>query len=72
MKSGRFAVSDRDFVKSSFSKNNPKTCVTVAIKPEGIAIRDSKDQSKVTQFYSHAEWKAFLKGVKRGEFDRRR
>lgn len=64
-----FVVSDREFTKSSWSKNNPKTCVTVAIKPEGVAVRDSKDPDKATQFYSHEEWDAFVQGVKNGEFD---
>ena len=60
---------DEDFRKSSWSKNNPKTCVTVAIDQDGIAVRDSKDPSKATQHYTHDEWKAFLSGAKAGEFD---
>ena len=68
-KSASFPVEDGDFKKSSWSKNNPKTCVTVAIKPEGVAVRDSKDGNKATQFYSRAEWKAFIGAVKAGEFD---
>lgn len=64
-----FKVADVDFVKSSFSKNNPKTCVMVAVKPKGIAVRDSKDPAKVTLFFSHDEWAAFTKGVKSGEFN---
>ncbi|MHB1330741.1 MAG: DUF397 domain-containing protein [Minisyncoccota bacterium] len=62
-------MSDKDFTKSSWSKNNPKTCVMVAIKPRGVAVRDSKDPSKGTQFYTRREWNAFLKGAKNGEFD---
>lgn len=74
MKSGRrsqkrFSVRDCDFVKASFSKNNPKTCVMVAIKHEGVAVRDSEDPTKQTLFFSHAEWGAFIKGAKNGEFD---
>jgi len=65
-----FEVSDRDFRKSSWSKNNPKTCVLVAIKPEGVAVRDSKDDAKQTLFFSHDEWSAFVNGVKSGEFNR--
>lgn len=65
----KFKVMDEDFVKASWSKNNPKTCVMVAIKPEGIAIRDSKDSTKTTLFFNHDEWRAFMKGVKDGEFD---
>lgn len=65
----RFKVADQDFIKSSWSKNNPKTCVTVAIKPEGVAIRDSKDSGRATLFFTHKEWTAFTNGVKGGEFD---
>ncbi|OGD67938.1 hypothetical protein A2996_02325 [Candidatus Campbellbacteria bacterium RIFCSPLOWO2_01_FULL_34_15] len=63
-----FVVHDSDFKKSSWSRNNPKTCVMVAIKPEGVAIRDSKDPSKQTLFFSHDEWGAFVQGVKGDEF----
>ena len=64
-----FRVSDDDFVKSSWSKNNPKTCVMVAVKKEGVAIRDSEDPTKQTLFFNKAEWKAFLKGAQSGEFN---
>ncbi len=66
-----FAVVDKDFVKSSFSKNNPKTCVAVAVKKEGVALRDTKEDSlnRSTLFFTQDEWRAFLQGVKAGEFD---
>lgn len=67
-----FPVGPEEFVKSSWSKNNPKTCVSVAIKPEGVAVRDSKDPGNTTQFYTHDEWAAFIKGVKAGEFDQKK
>lgn len=63
-----FAVSDEQFVKSGWCGNRPK-CVTVARTSEGVAVRDSKDPCKATQFYSREEWDAFVKGVKSGEFD---
>lgn len=63
-----FKVADQDFVKSSWSKNNPKTCVMVAQKPEGVAIRDSKNDDKKTLFFTHEEWDAFKKGIASGEF----
>lgn len=63
-----FAVEDKDFNKSSWSKNNPKTCVLVAKKEEGVAIRDSKDKTKKTLFFNHKEWDAFKKAVKADEF----
>ncbi len=64
----RFEVKDEDFIKSSWSKNNPKTCVCVAKKPEGVALRDSKDESKKTLFFNNEEWAAFVKGINSGEF----
>lgn len=64
-----FHVKDSDFQKSNWSKNNPKTCVEVAIVKEGVALRDSKDHNKKTLFFNHDEWKAFLLGVKHGQFD---
>lgn len=64
----RFNVTDVDFRKSSWSKNNPKTCVEVACKPEGVAVRDSKDPDKSTLFFTHDEWTAFINGAKGGEF----
>ena len=67
--SASFPVSDEDFAKSSWSKNNPKTCVMVAIKPQGVAVRDSKDTTKGTLFFKPEEWGAFVEGVKGGEFD---
>jgi len=63
-----FAVEDKDFEKSSWSKNNPKTCVLVAKKPEGVAVRDSKNETKETLFFTHKEWDVFTKAVKADEF----
>ncbi len=65
-----FHVDHKDFKKSSWSKNNPKTCVMVATKDEGVAIRDSKNPGKATLFFSNDEWSAFVMGVKDGEFDK--
>jgi Domain of unknown function (DUF397) len=45
-------------------------CVEVAHLPEGgVAVRDTKDRSKVPHVYTSREWEAFLIGVKNGEFD---
>jgi hypothetical protein len=65
----KFCVEDKDFRPSSWSKNNPKTCVTVAIKSEGVAVRNSNDPGNTTVFFSHEEWRAFIKGVKTNEFE---
>ena len=64
-----FPVKNDDFKKSRWSKNNPKTCVEVALKTEGVAVRDSKNPGADPLFFTHSEWEAFTKGVKEGEFD---
>lgn len=64
-----FGVEDKDFTVSSWSKNNPKTCVAVAIKKEGVAVRNSNDSGRKTVYFNHDEWQAFINGVKTGEFD---
>jgi uncharacterized protein DUF397 len=54
---------------SSFTDNG--TCVEVADLPDGgRLVRDTKlgDASPVLQ-YTAAEWRAFVAGVKAGEFD---
>lgn len=60
---------DLDFKKSTASF--PIACVEVAqIPDEGVAVRDSKlgDNSPVLVF-NQQEWRAFITGVKAGEFD---
>ncbi len=53
--------------KSSFSNNS---CVEVAAHRDGrVAVRDSKDPSQGFLLYNAAEWRAFLAGVRNGEFD---
>lgn len=64
-----FSVKDDDFKVSSWSKNNPKTCVAVAVKSEGVAVRNSNNHNRKTVYFTHEEWKAFLAGAKAGEFD---
>jgi hypothetical protein len=42
------------------------------MKPAGVALRDSKDPKRSTLFFNHTEWKAFIEGVKLGEFDQKK
>lgn len=44
-------------------------CVEVATNlPEGVAVRDTKNRDGGTLIFTHAEWDAFVGGVKDGEF----
>jgi hypothetical protein len=67
-----FSVRNEDFKFPECS--NPLClggCVLIAIKPEGVALRDSKDTKgrETTMFFTNLEWDHFLKGVRNGEFE---
>ncbi len=44
-------------------------CVEVQIGHDFVAVRDSKHPRQLALTFDHAEWAAFLAGVKAGEFD---
>lgn len=64
-----FPVKDGDFQGPNICPKGRWYCVTVAVKPEGVAVRDSKDIGKTTLRFTHDEWSAFVKSVKAGQFD---
>jgi Domain of unknown function (DUF397) len=55
--------------KSSLSGPNCDNCVEVAFVDEAVLVRDSKDPSGPVFVFTHGEWKAFVGGVERGEFN---
>jgi hypothetical protein len=58
--------------KSSHSGNNGGQCVEVALHPDGASVRlvrDSKDPSGPLLTFTPDEWRAFIAGVRDGEFD---
>lgn len=54
--------------KSSYSGNNGGGCVEVAQRSAVVAVRDSKDPGGPKLTFSPEEWRAFVAGVKAGEF----
>lgn len=44
-------------------------CVEVEIGINAILVRDSKNPERCSLIFTHKEWKAFVNGVKAGEFD---
>jgi hypothetical protein len=57
------------WIKSSFSAYTGQ-CVEVAgLTSDTIRVRDSKNPNGVLSFTA-AEWDAFIRGVRNGEFDR--
>lgn len=44
-------------------------CVEVANLDNAVGVRDSKDPTGPVLVFTPAEWRAFMDGAKRGEFD---
>ena len=63
-----FPVKDSDFQTSDQTKYLFH-CVAVARRPEGVAVRDTKDSTRKTLYFDHQEWAAFIAGVKDAQFD---
>jgi hypothetical protein len=60
---------DSRWTKSSFSFANGD-CVEVASLQDGqIGIRDSKDAGGPVLRFTSSEWRAFVLGIRNGEFD---
>ena len=58
-----------DWRKSTRSSNGGN-CVEVAVNLPGIvAVRDSKDPAGPALVITSGQWRAFLAGVRAGEFD---
>jgi hypothetical protein len=44
-------------------------CVEIAVEPQAIAVRDSKDATGPVLRFATEDWAGFLAGVRAGEFD---
>ena len=54
--------------KSSFS-GKQTNCLEFRRTPDGVEVRNSKRPDEATIRYTIDEWRAFVAGVKNGEFD---
>ena len=62
--------SEAHWIKSSLSFANGN-CVEVASLPDAeVGVRDSKNTEGPVLRFTPAEWRAFIGGVRNGEFDR--
>ena len=62
--------SDLYWVKSSLSFSNGN-CVEIAGLPGGgVGVRNSRDRGGPVLRFTPGEWRAFLGGVRNGEFDK--
>lgn len=60
-------LSHAEWRKSSYS--GASGCVEVAQIEGRIAVRDSKNQQGPVLLFTPIEWRAFLRGIRHGEFD---
>ncbi|MFC0862242.1 DUF397 domain-containing protein [Sphaerimonospora cavernae] len=61
-------LSNANWKKSTLSGDG-QSCVEVAITDTVIGVRDTKDREGGTLVFNRDEWRAFLGGVRNGEFD---
>jgi hypothetical protein len=54
---------------SSYSQGTDATCVEVAVDAHGATVRDSDDPAGPVLRFDLEEWRAFLLGVRAGEFE---
>lgn len=54
--------------RSGRCDNSGPNCVEVAVTPNGVAIRDSKDPNGPALSFTQDEWDAFKGGIEDGDF----
>jgi len=62
-------ISDDSWWRKSSHSNSANGCVEIRERPDTIAVRDSKRPEGPVIEVTRAEWRDFVDGVKRGEFD---
>ena len=67
--SPRGAPPDPGWRHSSYSQGADATCVEVAVDDRGVRVRDSGDPHGPVLRFDLDEWRAFLLGVRAGEFE---
>lgn len=58
----------RTFRTSSFC-TDAHGCVEVGVEHDLVQVRDAKEPAGARLSFTRAEWVAFVRGVKAGEFD---
>lgn len=68
IKPSQAGLSSADWTKSSLSMGSGN-CVEVAHVPGSYVVRDSKNRSGPVLRFTPDEWRAFVGGVRNGDFD---
>jgi hypothetical protein len=61
-------MSQAQWRTSSFSGTNGNGCVEVALLPDVVAVRDTKDRTRPPHVHTPAAWRAFLTAVRTAQF----
>jgi hypothetical protein len=64
------ASSGSYWVKSSLSFSNGNCVEVASLADDEIGVRNSRDSEGAVLRFTPGEWRAFLGGVRNGEFDR--
>ncbi len=54
------STTQQDWFKSSYSGSEGDNCVEVAVRPEAVLVRDSKDIRRQALAVSRDAWSAFM------------
>ena len=54
------SATQQDWFKSSYSGSEGDNCVEVAVRPEAVLVRDSKDIRRQALAVSRDAWSAFM------------
>jgi len=60
---------DATWRRSSYCSGAASTCVEVAISARTVTVRDSKAPTGPILRFNIEEWRAFMRGVRAGEFE---
>ncbi|MGX6605132.1 DUF397 domain-containing protein [Micromonosporaceae bacterium Da 78-11] len=60
---------ERNVWRKSTRSSGSGQCVEVMATDDAVLVRDTKDRNLPAHRYTHAEWAAFVGGVRDGEFD---
>ncbi|ATL84402.1 hypothetical protein SMALA_4169 [Streptomyces malaysiensis subsp. malaysiensis] len=61
------SVADDTWFKSSYSDAGQSECVEAALRPGGIAVRDSQEPDRAVLAFSTSAWRDFVTTIRRDE-----
>lgn len=66
---GRPNIASGTWRRSSYCTAPDSLCIEVSTSRHEVRLRDSKNRAGPVLRFTHDEWRAFVLGVRNGEFD---